>query len=70
MGGGVVYQGTWSDISRRATLSVGQIDEQDQFTTGGAAVVIHDSGNHCFIATALHIFSGLKGERKRPKFPS
>jgi Trypsin-like peptidase domain len=58
--GGPVYPGTWSDLPRRATLSVGQIDANGKFTTGGAAVVIRDTKNRCFIATALHVFFNPK----------
>jgi hypothetical protein len=60
LGGGVAYAGTWSDPVRRATVAVGtlQKDEKgvDRFTTGGAAIIIRDSRNRCFIATALHVF--------------
>jgi hypothetical protein len=52
--------GTWSDRPRRATLAVGlkQKDEfgKERFFTGGAAVLVTDSANRTFIATALHVF--------------
>ncbi|MGB8536241.1 MAG: trypsin-like peptidase domain-containing protein [Acidobacteriaceae bacterium] len=60
LGGGVVYAGTWSDLVRRATLAVGTLQKDqkgvNQFTTGGAAIIIRDSRDRCFIATALHVF--------------
>ena len=60
MGGGYNYPGTWADFVRRATLAVGIIQPDQvgvkRFTTGGAAVIIRDSRNRVFIATALHVF--------------
>jgi hypothetical protein len=60
MTGGNIATGSWSDGPRRATLSIGLKgkDEigKDRFLTGGAAVLIRDSANRIFIATALHVF--------------
>jgi len=57
---------TWSELPRRATLSVGLVQKdssgKDRFVTGGAAVLIRDSANNVFIATALHVFE--EPERK------
>ena len=58
--GGYTVPGTWSDFVRRATVAVGQIKKDqvgvDRFTTGGAAVIIRDSRDRIFLATALHVF--------------
>lgn len=60
MTGGVTYSGSWSDYVRRATVAVGIIQKdtygKSRFMTGATAVVIRDSANRVFIATALHVF--------------
>jgi hypothetical protein len=60
MAGGTTGGASWSDLPRRATLAVGvkQPDAVgvDRFSTGGAAVLIQDSRNRIFVATALHVF--------------
>jgi hypothetical protein len=57
---GTGTSGTWSDLPREATLTVG-VKGKDQFgkdcfRVGGAAVLVKDSANRIFIATALHVF--------------
>jgi Trypsin-like peptidase domain len=52
--------GAWSDGPRRATLALGLITKDEtgvnRFTAGAAAVLLKDSSNRVFIATALHVF--------------
>jgi hypothetical protein len=51
---------SWSDGPRRATLALGLITKDEaginRFTSGAAAVLLKDSSNRVFIATALHVF--------------
>lgn len=58
--GGPSYVGSWSENVRKATLAVGQVEKdaggKEQFSTGGAAVLIMDSSQRVFIATAKHVF--------------
>jgi hypothetical protein len=60
LSGGPTYAGSWSDNVRRTTLAVGELSKdeygKDRFRTGGAAVLIQDTSNRIFIATARHVF--------------
>ena len=57
MGG---YTQSWSQGMRQITLALGKVDKdefgKERFTTGGAGVLIRDTSNRFFIATALHVF--------------
>lgn len=59
-GGSNLVGSSWSDGPRRATLALGLITKDDgginRFTSGAAAVLLKDSTNRVFIATALHVF--------------
>ena len=66
-----VSSGSWSDIPRRATISLGLIQKDqsgaERFATGGAGILIRDSNDQIYIATALHMFEN-KTENWAPEY--